>query len=286
MTPRSSFVSGLIFALLILLLILDAAYTCTAKTEQCPPSSCGNISNINYPFFRLKGDHRSCAKGEVIIELACEEDNRTTLSLPPGNNKYYVQNISYDPPYWVTLQLVDAGLDAENYCSIPLSSFPVSKLEGQSRENLQWFSNYDSQVYFMNCPTPIRFSKTTVNYSSCINNTSSASQTNHHFYAIVDDYSYSSTPDIPDSCNISIIYPITSDLDYNNQLSISYIHQKLLLGFQVEFYIRTERSLYGFLQDMALSLINWWYYLMRAFAMSCWYLEFLILRNILQGQET
>ncbi|KAM7465718.1 hypothetical protein LguiB_013280 [Lonicera macranthoides] len=256
MMPRSSFVTGHVFALL-LLLFLDASYTCTAKTEQCPPSSCGNISNISYPFFRLKGDRRRCAEGEVIIELACEEDNRTTLSLPPGNNKYYVQNIYYYSTFYATLQLVDAGLDAENYCSIPLSSFPFSKLRGQDilrrGSGVKFYILNDTSVYFMSCPTPIRFSRTTVNYSSCINNTSSASQTNHHFYAIVDDYYYSSTPDIPDSCNISIIYRITSDLDYNN-LSISYIHQKLLLGFQVDFNIYDDapsRYVY-FLKDRSI----------------------------------
>ncbi|KAM7465690.1 hypothetical protein LguiB_013252 [Lonicera macranthoides] len=255
MMPRSSFVTGHVFALLILLLIiLDASYTCTAKTEKCPPSSCGNISNIYHPFLRLKSDRRSCAEGKVIIELACEEDNRTTLSLAPGNNKYYVQNISYSSmssqyfrDHYVRLQLVDAGLDAENYCSIPLSSFPLSKLLGQDIRHrgsyVDFYTLDDWSVYFMSCPTPIRLSKTSVNYSSCINSTSSASKTSHHFYAIVGDYNYSSPPDIPDSCNLSIINPITSDLDYNN-LSISYIHQKLLLGFQFGFYFETQRYVY------------------------------------------
>ncbi|KAM7465733.1 hypothetical protein LguiB_013295 [Lonicera macranthoides] len=269
MMPRSSFVTGHVFALLILLLIiLNASYTCTAETEQCAPSSCGNISNINYPFLRLKGDRRTCAEGEVIFELACEEDNRTTLSLPPGNNKYYVQNISYFyqeslEEYSVTLELVDAGLDAENYCSIPLSSFPLSKLRGSEIQRRGFHVDVDSfsygSLYFMSCSIPIRLSKATVNYSSCINNTSSASQTNQHFYAIVLDYN-SSLLDIPDSCNVSISYPITSDLDYNN-LSISYIHQKLLLGFQVDFYnyedAPSRSSLYWFLQHMRGDLTSW-----------------------------
>ncbi|KAM7461683.1 hypothetical protein LguiA_029804 [Lonicera macranthoides] len=252
MMPRSSFVTGHVFALLILLLIiLNASYTCTAETEQCAPSSCGNISNINYPFLRLKGDRRTCAEGEVIFELACEEDNRTTLSLPPGNNRYYVQNISYFyqeslEDYSVTLELVDAGLDAENYCSIPLSSFPLSKLRSQDirlrGSYVEFYTPYDWSVYFMSCPIPIRLSKATVNYSSCINNTSSASQTSHHFYAIVLDFYNSSLLDIPDSCKLSTIHPITGDLDYNN-LSISYIHQKLLLGFQVELYSYDYRIL-------------------------------------------
>ncbi|KAM7461672.1 hypothetical protein LguiA_029793 [Lonicera macranthoides] len=261
--PRSSFVTGHVFALLILLLIiLDASYTCTAETEQCAPSSCGNISNINYPFLRLKGDRCTCNKSEHIIELACEEDNRTTLSIPPGNNKYYVQYISdsynkYLDEYSLTLQLVDAGLDEENYCSIPLSSFPFSKLRGQRRGHAYGLYSLDSQVYFMSCPTPIQFSKTTVNYSSCINNISSASQTNQHFYAIVED---SRPLDIPDSCNLSNIYPITKNLDYNN-LSISYIHQKLLLGFQVELYSydysQSRSSLSWLLQDMRDDLTSW-----------------------------
>ncbi|KAM7465698.1 hypothetical protein LguiB_013260 [Lonicera macranthoides] len=279
MMPRSSFVTGHVFALLILLLlILDASYTCTAKTEQCPPSSCGNISNINYPFFRLKGDLRRCAEGEVLLELACEEDNRTTISLPPGNNKYYVQNISYDPPNWRTLQLVDAGLDEENYCSIPLSSFPLSKLRSQDirlrGSYVDFYILNDWSVYFMSCPTPIRFSRTTVNYSSCINITSSASQTNHHFYAIVLDYN-SSLLDIPDSCNVSIIHPITSDLDYNN-LSISYIHQKLLLGFPLQFYIPNERSytlLHELLQDMRGYLTDLWHDLKRGDWEGLFYLD-------------
>ncbi|KAM7465749.1 hypothetical protein LguiB_013311 [Lonicera macranthoides] len=261
---RSSFVTGHVFALLILLLLfLDASYTCTAETEQCAPSSCGNISNINYPFFQLKGDRRTCNNSEHIIELACEEDNRTTLSLPPGNNKYYVQNISYDSPY-VRLQLVDAGLDAENYCYIPAGHFPFHLTDSLT----ELFPFDSSSCYFISCPTPIPFSKTTINYSSCITNISSASQTNDHFYAIVGDYNYSSPPDIPDSCTLSNIYPITSDLDYNN-LSISYIHQKLLLGFEVEFHfydytpMRWYILLYVFLQGIGHELERCWDVLKR-----------------------
>ncbi|KAK8473157.1 hypothetical protein PHAVU_001G069001 [Phaseolus vulgaris] len=45
--------------------------------DACPPSSCGKISNISYPF-RLKGDPQGC--GLTMYELSCE-NNITRWSL-------------------------------------------------------------------------------------------------------------------------------------------------------------------------------------------------------------
>ena len=82
---------GLIFsagltALIALALVHE---TLSANDHYCPPSSCGNIPNISFPF-RLKSDPESC--GDPRYELSCE-NNRTVLHLFAG--KYFVQKINY-----------------------------------------------------------------------------------------------------------------------------------------------------------------------------------------------
>jgi len=88
------------------------------KEHTCPPSSCGKISNISYPF-RLKDDPDNC--GDKRYELACENNNVTALNLYSG--KYYVKSINYDN---FTIRVVDPGVQQSNCSSLPLYSFSRS----------------------------------------------------------------------------------------------------------------------------------------------------------------
>ena len=104
---------GLTFSAgLTALIALALVHETLSANDQyyCPPSSCGNIPNISFPF-RLKSDPESC--GDPRYELSCE-NNRTVLHLFAGN--YHVQKINYDN---YTIRVADSGIDDDNYFSTP-----------------------------------------------------------------------------------------------------------------------------------------------------------------------
>jgi len=76
-----------------------------------PSSSCGQITNINYPF-RFKGDPEKC--GLKRYELGCV-NNVTVLYL--YSVKYDVQAINYKN---YTVRVVDPALQHHNLSSLPL----------------------------------------------------------------------------------------------------------------------------------------------------------------------
>ena len=82
--------------------------TSSANDHYCPPSSCGIISNISFPF-RLKSKPKIC--GESRYELSCE-NNRKVLHLFAG--KYYVRKINY---HNYTIRVADSGKHNDNYFS-------------------------------------------------------------------------------------------------------------------------------------------------------------------------
>ncbi|KAK9999824.1 hypothetical protein SO802_019427 [Lithocarpus litseifolius] len=114
--------AGVLTALVAVVLVQE---TCSATPEvndhHCPPSSCGNIHNISYPF-RLKSDPEIC--GDSRYELSCENNRTTVLYL--FARKYHVQEIYYNN---YTIWVVDSG-DTELSRSVVLMSCekPVNPL--------------------------------------------------------------------------------------------------------------------------------------------------------------
>ncbi|RDX97669.1 hypothetical protein CR513_19538, partial [Mucuna pruriens] len=109
--PSSSRCAQSMIAFVAFILVLFQQ-TCSAKHHHsvCPPSSCGKIRNITYPF-RLRGDPRGC--GLPRYELDCV-NNLTMLTLFSG--KYYVQDINYNK---YQIQVTDAGVVEDTACSFP-----------------------------------------------------------------------------------------------------------------------------------------------------------------------
>ncbi|GER46402.1 kinase, partial [Striga asiatica] len=91
--------------------------TCTLCTGQntnphsCPPSSCGNIPNISYPF-RLKNDPPHC--GDPHYELECQHN--TTVLVYLESHKYLVQEINYLNH---TIRLIHPSMSQNDICSFP-----------------------------------------------------------------------------------------------------------------------------------------------------------------------
>ncbi|KDP42824.1 hypothetical protein JCGZ_23766 [Jatropha curcas] len=118
-------------------LVVFFPQTCNGRdNSHCAPSSCGNISNIIYPF-RLETDPSNC--GDHRYSLSCE-NNVTVLYL--NDARYYVRAINYNN---FTLRLVDAGLDQHDYFSIPhfplldmslRIHIPISNTNGQIQKDI------------------------------------------------------------------------------------------------------------------------------------------------------
>lgn len=159
----------LFFILQIVILQLQQTYAANNYNQTCVPSSCGEVTNISYPF-RLK-DHDPEHCGDRRYELTCE-NNITVLSLFSG--KYFVQSINYKN---YTIRLVDPGIQDSNCSSIPRYYLYTSNFS-DSYSHYYDFNPYQTSqsriidgidgiqdilglamfrhVIYMNCSNPVR----------------------------------------------------------------------------------------------------------------------------------
>ena len=77
-TRAPPLLSAPMFKLALFVFIVFFQNSCFAKynNHDCPPSSCGNIPDISYPF-RLRTDPNEC--GDKRYTLSCENDNTSTV---------------------------------------------------------------------------------------------------------------------------------------------------------------------------------------------------------------
>ncbi|GKV20578.1 hypothetical protein SLEP1_g30677 [Rubroshorea leprosula] len=128
---------GLIFVALLLLALIHETFSAKDK-HYCPPSSCGNNSNISYPF-RLNTDPpNSCGMtADPVYTLFCE--NNLTVLYSDQSRKFYVKAINYDNQ---TIRVADASVE-EGSCSIPQYSWRASNFSTFT----QYYS-YDRYYYY------------------------------------------------------------------------------------------------------------------------------------------
>ncbi|GAU21221.1 hypothetical protein TSUD_11390 [Trifolium subterraneum] len=225
--------------------ICDATASTITNNNQtyCPPSSCGKITYIKYPF-RLKNDPTTC--GDPRYELSCE-NNMTVLTLFSG--KYYVKSINYTN---YTIRLVDPGIDEDDCSSIPRYYLYISnftsyynsyshhqeehpyqtiqhRINGNNNTGLPMFQH----VIYMNCSNPVRDDPVYADTASCINGKS-------HVYAIAGDLKVGNLKD--DDCHVEVVtavsffsYNYSSDdwIIPNEKYSYREIHKMLVGGFEV-----------------------------------------------------
>ncbi|KDP42828.1 hypothetical protein JCGZ_23770 [Jatropha curcas] len=222
--------------LLFAFLVVFFPQTCYGRdNSHCAPSSCGNISNITYPF-RLETDPSNC--GDRRYGLSCE-NNVTVLYLNKG--RYYVQAINYNN---FTIRLVDAGLDQLDYFSIP--QFPLYGSELEDVYEMQPYSNFkykwaDSEkypcrlsqpIFFIECLNqvfrPLSYADSSASY--CIKsgaNDSSGSHLKMQYFSClnIDELRVSA---LMDSCSIETVsfFPAAKDFNIKKKdISFIDIHQ-------------------------------------------------------------
>ncbi|KAF5462888.1 hypothetical protein F2P56_018856 [Juglans regia] len=195
----------LISTVLVLILVPPAS-SLNNTDHYCPPSSCGNIPNISYPF-RLKGDPPNC--GDQRYELSCDENNHALLSLHDGS-KYYVSQINYNN---YTIRIVDASIQEDNYSFIPRSFL--------NYYNFSWswpdwdISLFTEVVVIVNCDKPVSWASpfywnTTSRNCSNINN-GYGSSSNSFFSQYSKRYIYlmvgrANVMDVEESCTIEQMF--------------------------------------------------------------------------------
>lgn len=91
--------------------------------QQICSSSCGDLTNITYPF-RLTTDPVKC--GDPDYQISCQ-DNKPILEFHSG--KYFVKQISYDRHI---IRLVDINL-ANGSCNLPYKSVSINEVKYDSR---------------------------------------------------------------------------------------------------------------------------------------------------------
>ncbi|KAG6700690.1 hypothetical protein I3842_08G125000 [Carya illinoinensis] len=123
---------GVFITTVMVLIFVPLSSSLNNTDHYCPPSSCGNIPNISYPF-RLKGDPPNC--GDQRFELSCDDNNHTLLFL--HGSKYYVSQINYNN---YTIQIIDSGIQEDNYSFIPRYFLNYG--------NLMWPDYWDSKPIY------------------------------------------------------------------------------------------------------------------------------------------
>ncbi|GKV39788.1 hypothetical protein SLEP1_g47505 [Rubroshorea leprosula] len=212
----------LTFAVLFLLLALIHE-TCSAKDKHyCPPSSCGNILNISYPF-RLNTDSPYCGEtADPVYPLSCEK-NLTILYSKSG--KFYVKAINYDNQ---TIRVADASVK-EGSCSIPQYSWDFSTSFGYSYD-------YSESILFISCENLVNASRY-VEAPACINGSSfftpyrPGSEGKRYYYVKIG----TPTPhELKPSCRIDLMALVPPILEKNYEnLSYLDIHHGLASGIEL-----------------------------------------------------
>ena len=198
----------------------------------CPSSSCGQITNINYPF-RFKGDPEEC--GEKRYELGCE-NNVTVLYLYFA--KYHVQAINYKN---YTVRVVDPALQHHNLSSLPLRFLSRSNFsDTYTHYNYSSFYNRDpyqaglhglynweslsfEHIVFVNCKDWVREKGKYVESGERVK-----WEGKGHAYTIVGDLK---AEDLEVGCEVKLVAP-TSLSTFDNH-SYTSIHTALNYGFEI-----------------------------------------------------
>uniref|UniRef100_A0A6N2LP00 Wall-associated receptor kinase galacturonan-binding domain-containing protein n=1 Tax=Salix viminalis TaxID=40686 RepID=A0A6N2LP00_SALVM len=235
---------------LVFLVILAGHHSCSA-TNNCAPSSCGNIPNISYPF-RLQTDPISCGRKEY--ELGCE-NNRTTVYFQ--RVKYYVQAIDYYPNF--TIRLVDADFQKYDCLSIPRHSSYA--FDYDHYYPFRFRSAFLSFTFtLISCPSPkpsppFNF----VNTSSCKNGSIYSPSFRHmegYSYVMVGEVFATSSDigEVPDLCRIDLIYEPPSSIQPVNitNMSLIEVHDILAYGFELSW----EEAVCDYAKENQLNLDN------------------------------
>ncbi|GKV48090.1 hypothetical protein SLEP1_g54926 [Rubroshorea leprosula] len=229
---------GLIFVALLLLALIHE--TCSAKDKHyCPPSSCGNNSNISYPFRLNTDSHNSCGMtADPVYTLFCE--NNLTVLYSDQSRKFYVKAINYDNQ---TIRVADASFE-EGSCYIPQYSWDVSNFSTFQQDYYYYYYYYYyaygvyfwEDVLFVSCRNLVS-DPLYVEAPACINDSSFStpyrpkSEGKRYYYVKIGG---TTLLELKPSCRIELtaLTPFIREKNYEN-LSYLDIHHWLAYGIEL-----------------------------------------------------
>ena len=205
----------------------------------------------------MKSDPETC--GDLRYSLSCE-NNLTVLYLFEGQSKYYVQEINYNN---YTIQIVDSGIQKDNYSSTPTYSLNHYKFSSftsvyttyqpkRTKTNYIKHKLSRSAVFLScDCETPAN-SLFYLDSSTCIDNgdqyaSSNSSKDNGDQYSSNTSISHSKSKryryvrvgtttatDVGDSCKVEQMF-LTSwpGNEDPNDISCTDVHNELIYGFEL-----------------------------------------------------
>ncbi|KAH6824918.1 hypothetical protein C2S53_002754 [Perilla frutescens var. hirtella] len=206
-------------SLLMIVLIQYLFQTSLATPSRfCPPSSCGIIPNISFPF-RLSHDPDHC--GDRRFELSCQ-NNLTSIHL--NSHEYYLKEINYQNR---TVRLVDASIKNDDACSFPNYSAYAYNFTYDSSHFL-YTSDTNWPINLMRCPHPLKNSSSFTEITHCAASDSS----NPRFTYI--KVGHMNASEVAETCALELIV-MTSWKKFTDlkNVSLSELHQSLLYGFQL-----------------------------------------------------
>uniref|UniRef100_J3KVV7 Protein kinase domain-containing protein n=1 Tax=Oryza brachyantha TaxID=4533 RepID=J3KVV7_ORYBR len=203
--------------------------------QYCPPSSCGDLANISYPF-RLESDSRGCvATPHPWYNLSC---SRGKATIQINTRTYYVSSINYTDSSFL---VVDATIQDEsnNSCPLPRSDhpprtrWPLSLLDvpTDSYGFLDLDTAFDSAwACFVNCSKPIADTSPRYRPVSCLPANNS--------FVYINEFSSCTVGELQSSCRYLSTIPFDSrhisDLQLQNS-SYTDIIAFIRKGFRVRF---------------------------------------------------
>jgi hypothetical protein len=211
-------------ALIVVLVLVQQTCNTTAE-DHCPPSSCGSIPNISYPF-RLTSDPKNC--GDQRYNLSCE--NNQTLVLHLYDGRYFVRQINYTN-YKIRVVDPGIGLNANEYYSF-IPRYSLDRANFSSGDPYQVFA---ITVYFVKCEKRVN-SRYHLNISACFEDRVYPNS-KRYTYALFQDSS--DAVELGDLCQVEQISFISySDRYYEDLTNISCtdFHNDLLQGFKLSWH--------------------------------------------------
>ncbi|WCJ36823.1 PR5-like receptor kinase [Euphorbia peplus] len=188
-------------------------------TYTCPPSSCGNLHTITFPF-RLTSDPETCGFRSPSFTLSCE-NNRTILHLFAG--KYHVQSINYTD---FSLRIVDASVNQNTCSSIP--QFSLTGANFTNSDPFVYFTpywNFDRKpaklVVFLKCDNPVNSIKY-VEIAPCVD---------RRFDYVIDNFS--SVAEVEDKCSVEVMVLSPLPARVGENVSFEEIRRDLVYGFEI-----------------------------------------------------
>ncbi|OIT04672.1 PREDICTED: LEAF RUST 10 DISEASE-RESISTANCE LOCUS RECEPTOR-LIKE PROTEIN KINASE-like 2.1 [Nicotiana attenuata] len=198
----------------VFLLVIFITSSKAQDISQCIASSCGDISEIKFPF-RLRTDPEHC--GRHGYELDCQ-NNQTVFNYK--SRIFYVQEINYTS---YSIRLLDPGLkDQKENCTV----FPNHRAsyDAMTSQIFEWV-RVNNDINYVNCLAPINSSQY-IPTRFCSKNTTSFS------YLVIREVLQAS--DLAGGCRVeTVAWSSAPGISSNKTSTLSSTHQGLAYGFEL-----------------------------------------------------